>query len=102
MSENDNVNHPKHYTETLNGIEVIDAIEASMQNKDEWVGFLKGQVIKYLARLGQKDDKLQDAKKAQWYMNRLVTFLEKHDGETYIYGDDKPADRIRTHTETNL
>lgn len=65
----DNVNHPLHYT---NGdIECIDAIKASMTTS-EFYGYLKGNVIKYLWRYQLKDDPIQDLKKAQWYLERLI------------------------------
>lgn len=65
----DNVNHPLHYT---NGdIECIDAIKASMTTS-EFYGYLKGNVIKYLWRYQLKDNPIQDLKKAQWYLERLI------------------------------
>jgi hypothetical protein len=36
---------------------------------------LQAQVLKYLLRLWLKDNPEQDAKKAQWYLNRLVDSL---------------------------
>jgi hypothetical protein len=41
---------------------------------------LLGQILKYSIRIGKKDDKLQDAKKIQWYANYLVTIIEQEDG----------------------
>ena len=66
----DAVNNPKHYT--FGSIECIDAIEAIGAGKD----FCRGNAIKYLWRLGMKDDPLQDARKAKWYIDRLVQQLE--------------------------
>ena len=65
----DIVNHPPHYTK--GGIECIDAIRSSMTD-DQFAGYLKGNVMKYLWRLDHKGTRAQDAKKAQWYMNKLV------------------------------
>ena len=39
-------------------------------------GFLQGQVLKYLLRVWRKDNPKQDAKKAQWYLARLVETLD--------------------------
>jgi hypothetical protein len=61
---------PAHYRQ--GPVECIDAIEAIGCGPD----FCRGQVIKYLWRLGLKGDVVQDAKKAQWYMDRLVKILE--------------------------
>lgn len=63
------VNHPAHYNS--GSIEVIDAIEA-------WgLGFLEGNIIKYIARHELKGTPLQDLKKAKWYLNRLIKNKEK-------------------------
>jgi hypothetical protein len=71
------VNHPPHYgSDTLSGIECIDAIEAA-STRDEFTGFLKGQVLKYAWRFGRKGRAVEDAKKAAWYLDRLVKHLEK-------------------------
>ena len=44
---------------------------------EEFTGHLRLTALKYLSRTGYKDDALQDLKKAQWYVNRLVTYVEK-------------------------
>lgn len=65
------VDHPAHYGGIDNPYEAIKVIEA-------WdLGFLLGNCIKYIARLGKKGDLLEDAHKAQWYLNRFVSNLEK-------------------------
>lgn len=70
---NDPVNHPSHYTSGK--VECIEGLEAAMSTA-EFRGFLRGNAIKYLWRAGKKDDIVQDLKKAQWYLNRLVEALE--------------------------
>lgn len=72
--EEDLVNHPSHYTS--GGIECIDAIAASM-TPDEYAGFLKGQVIKYVWRYRLKGKPLEDLKKARFYLERLISSIEK-------------------------
>tara|TARA_Y100001937_G_scaffold24416_1_gene35067 strand:+ start:258 stop:587 length:330 start_codon:yes stop_codon:yes gene_type:complete len=73
----DNVNHPPHYN---NGsVECIEAIEA-MLTPDEFVGYLRGNSLKYRWRMRYKADPVQDMKKAQWYENKLMEFwLENKD-----------------------
>jgi len=66
----DMVNSPNHYKE--GGIETIDFIEAKA-TEEEFRGYLKFNVIKYLSRAKYKGHDLQDLKKAQWYLNRLVS-----------------------------
>lgn len=67
--EHDAVNHPSHYTR--GNIEVIDFIE------DQQLPYHLGNVVKYVARAGYKGDKVEDLKKAQWYLNRYIRTLEK-------------------------
>ena len=74
----DMVNHPPHYAETDNGIECIDAIRAAL-GREQFIGFLRGQVIKYQWRLGKKDSSAQDNQKAIWYANKLDEVLQEGD-----------------------
>lgn len=73
VDTDDLVNHPSHYTQ--GDIECIDAIHASMSTS-EFLGFLKGNVQKYLWRYGQKDNPIQDLEKAQWYLKKLLEELK--------------------------
>jgi hypothetical protein len=66
--EIDNVNHPSHYTE--GGIECIEAIEAQL-TPEEYKGYLKGNVAKYIWREKHKGG-IESLEKAQWYLNKLV------------------------------
>ncbi len=70
----DAVNHPNHYTQGK--VECIDAIESAL-SPAEYVGFLRGQVIKYQWRCGLKDAAAQDNDKSIWYAKRLEAFLKK-------------------------
>lgn len=69
----DNVNHPVHYTK--GGIECIDAIEAATQNLTGAEAVCTGQVIKYIWHWKWKNG-VEDLKKSQWYLNRLISKLE--------------------------
>ena len=66
--KNDLVNHPTHYQG--NGIETIDVIECFE------LGFNLGNTIKYILRSEKKENKLQDLKKANWYLLREIHNLE--------------------------
>lgn len=70
----DNVNSPSHYTQA--GIECIDAITAAVSGKSGIEAVCVANVIKYLWRYELKNG-LEDVKKAQWYLNRLVSELDK-------------------------
>jgi hypothetical protein len=70
----DMVNHPPHYM--VGGIETIDYMEAK-STPEEFRGHLRLTALKYLSRTGYKNDAIQDLKKAQWYLNKLIETLEK-------------------------
>ena len=75
----DNVNHPQHYTwlKDLCGIEVIDITRH--------MNFNLGQVLKYILRLGHKEDNnftyyekiLSDLHKAEYYLTREIDRIDK-------------------------
>ena len=64
----DPVNHPAHYTS--GSIECIEAIEAQL-TREEYRGYLKGCVAKYVWRERQKGS-IESLQKAQWYIDRLI------------------------------
>jgi hypothetical protein len=64
----DMVNHPPHYK--VGGIETIDFIRAKL-TPDEFRGYLKGNVLKYLTRAGHKGNANEDIDKMVWYASRL-------------------------------
>ena len=69
----DPVNSPNHYL--AGSIECIDAIEASASSADAFMGYCKGNVQKYLWRMEHKGKPKEDALKAQWYLNKLISKL---------------------------
>jgi hypothetical protein len=69
----DPVNSPKHYADSFGGIQCIEAIEASM-DLEEFKGFLKGNIQKYVWRYAQKNG-AEDLEKAKWYLERLITIV---------------------------
>ena len=79
----DNVNNPTHYTQ--GEIECIDCIKAATVNKVGIEAFCVGNAIKYLFRYENKNG-LEDIRKAQWYINRLIQELEEKK-ENYSFAD---------------
>ena len=74
----DSVNSPDHYNTT--DMETIDVIKNSM-SAVEFRGYLKGNILKYVARHMHKGMPLKDILNAQWYMGWLVEELsEKEQG----------------------
>lgn len=70
----DMVNHPEHYISD-SGIEVIDVIEAFTSDLKGIEATDTGNIIKYICRWKRKN-KLEDLKKAQWYLNHLIKKVE--------------------------
>lgn len=65
------VHHPAHYGGGDNPYEAIKVIEA-------WqLGFHLGNTVKYIARAGHKGNRLEDLKKAAWYLNREIQQCQK-------------------------
>lgn len=62
--EVDMVNSPPHYT--AGGVETIDFIEAKGLN------YNLGNAVKYITRAGLKGDRVEDLKKAKWYIEREI------------------------------
>lgn len=66
------VNHPDHYGGADNPYEVIKVLRAWL-TPEEFRGFCKGNVHKYLARANRKGGD-EDAAKAAWYARCLDDF----------------------------
>jgi hypothetical protein len=64
----DVVNHPKHYTSHPSGIECIQVTEH--------MSFTLGNAVKYIWRADLKADRLEDLRKARWYLDREIARLE--------------------------
>ena len=64
----DPVEKPVHYA--AGSVECIDAIEAQL-TPEEFRGYLKGNIAKYMWRERKKGGK-ESLKKARWYLNKLI------------------------------
>lgn len=71
----DNVNHPAHY-KSASGLEAIDVIDAFTEDLVGAEAVYTSQVLKYTLRWKHKNG-LEDLKKAEWYLNRLIKKLER-------------------------
>jgi len=76
MKKTDMVNNPPHYNKSK--IECIDAIQAAVG--EEFEGYCQGNIIKYIWRYKNKNG-IQDLEKAQWYLNRLIKYIEEKGDE---------------------
>ncbi len=71
--EQDSVNNPEHYNKL--DVEAIDLIEMSM-TRNEFLGYLKGNVLKYIIRYKHKGKAAEDLGKCIWYLTRLKEKVE--------------------------
>ena len=71
----DNVSAPSHYT--ASNIECIDYLEDNLGPGFEY--FLEGNVKKYLHRFRLKHSKIEDLRKARWYLDRLISHISQED-----------------------
>ena len=72
--DNNKIDHPAHYMD--GGIETIDYIKAKCMKDNGYMGYLRGNALKYLSRAGIKDDTIQDLKKVLWFVNKMISELE--------------------------
>lgn len=71
----DEVNHPKHYTDTPFGLEVIEITDK--------YDFTVGNALKYIFRAGKKGDAVKDLDKAVWYLKHKIKMMKKN-GSTVL------------------
>ena len=72
----DNVAHPGHYTDGK--IECIEYIKDKLTD-DEFRGYIKGNVIKYITRERLKNGN-EDIAKAKWYLSYLDDLIKNRGG----------------------
>lgn len=73
-NQNENVNHPIHYTHSK--WEVIEILEEFFGDDP-----LMWQVGKYIMRYQHKGNPIQDLEKAAWYLNRKIQKLKEHEND---------------------
>lgn len=72
----ESVNHPSHYNH--GGRETIDIIKDHLEDSDwnAYQGGLLFNVYKYIDRAPYKGKRLEDLKKARWYLDKLIEGVE--------------------------
>ncbi len=68
-NQQDQVNHPKHYTSHVSGVECIDIVRHETFNC--------GNAIKYIWRRHDKGTTIQDLEKARWYIDDEIKRLKR-------------------------
>lgn len=82
MHLQDDVNSPSHYTQ--GGIETIDCIQAAL-TPEEYRGYLKGNILKYIHRERHKGQ-TESLMKAEWYLKRLIQFDKTNPTQLTLFG----------------
>lgn len=70
------INHPERYGGDTT-YECIKVLEAWL-SEEQYKGFLRGNALKYLCRVGKKDESVQELNKARWYLDKLIEKEEKN------------------------
>ena len=70
-----NRNEPDYYSS--NGLSPLKAFEQGLISREEYIGFCKGNVIKYVVRAGKKGDALADIVKAMDYLQYIYKVFDK-------------------------
>ena len=75
----DMVNHPEHYNKGR--FETIDIIQDCVEDAPTVsLGYSQGNVLKYICRMWNKNNPLQDAEKAEWYLKNMIKLLKETKG----------------------
>lgn len=74
MFEPSPIIHPSHYNK--GEIETIVILKELTASYSGFQGFLVGNITKYLSRANHKGTKLEDLKKAQYYLTNLISEVE--------------------------
>ena len=69
----DSVNNPKHYN--IKGLETIDIIQSRLTD-EEFIGYLKGNILKYDLRASFKGSLIEDLEKSTVYKDWLIDIVE--------------------------
>lgn len=69
------VSHPDHY-QSVNGLEVIDVIEAFTEGLEGIEATDTGNILKYACRWSKKNG-IQDLEKIIWYAQHLINHLKE-------------------------
>lgn len=66
------MSEPDYYA--CNGLSPLQAFKQGLLSEEEYIGFLKGNIIKYSVRAGHKEDAVKDIDKAIDYCHHLKRY----------------------------
>ena len=82
-NSDENIVKPNRY-KGKDGKDLLQLFEESLLTDEEYKGFLKGNVYKYLKRYEHKNGK-EDLEKATVYLNKLYDFEVQHEKEKQVH-----------------
>jgi hypothetical protein len=82
-NSNENLVKPDRY-KGKDGKDLLQLFEESLLSDEEYKGFLKGNVYKYLKRYEHKNGR-EDLEKATVYLNKLYDFEVRHEKEKQVH-----------------
>lgn len=68
---------PKYYVN--GGLSPLSAFKQGLLSREEYTGFLKGNIIKYVIRAEHKEDAIKDLDKAIDYINHYKNLIDGGD-----------------------
>jgi len=81
------MNEPEYYAG--DGLSPIGAFTQGLISQEEYIGFLKGNIIKYVIRAGKKDNAVEDLLKAKSYINFYMELFTMNNEEMIALAQDK-------------
>ena len=85
MSE-EKLEEPVYYNS--NGLSPNRAFEQGLISNEEFIGFIKGNVIKYVVRCGKKGNPIEDIDKAINYLQLLKKIMRFDDNSKMVIDDE--------------
>ena len=71
-----------------NGLSPNRAFEQGLISKEEFIGFIKGNIIKYVVRCGKKGNPIEDIDKAIDYLHLLKKIMRFDDDSKMVIDDE--------------
>lgn len=74
---------PEYYAR--NGLSPLQAFKQGLMSEEEYIGFCKGNIIKYVTRAGKKGFAVKDLLKARNYINHYLDIFTMDDEERELF-----------------
>lgn len=84
MSNDQHAGSRNYYKDIVPGYEYMDVMEHTL-GYEGVVEHLRGQIFKYLFRLGKKDKASSESEKISWYASRLDDTIKRHEAKNETF-----------------